>query len=119
MPPSRLSSDPNRGRGCDWDDEATLPALAAKLHLRAFEPDRTITTFPKTGKRLDWVFVSDEIEFSDYQVGDAHLSDHQPVVARLRITRGGRKQPARRRESCRVIGDISRRDVSDYHRKNR
>ena len=43
---------------CDWDDEATLPTLAEQLHLKAFEPDSTTTTFPKTGKRLDWIFVS-------------------------------------------------------------
>ena len=71
---------------CDWDDEATLPTLAEQLHLKVFEPDSTTTTFPKTGKRLDWIFVSGEIEFADYQVGEDGLSDHQPVIARLRVT---------------------------------
>ncbi len=73
---------------CDWDDEETLPTLAEQLGLRAFEPDSTTTTFPKLGKRLDWIFVSDEIEFIDYEVGDEGLSDHRPVIARLRV--GGR-----------------------------
>lgn len=70
---------------CDWDDETTLPMLAERLDLRPFEPDDTTTTFPKLGKRLDWIFVSDEIEFADYHVGASGLSDHQPVIAKLRI----------------------------------
>lgn len=71
---------------CDWDDESTLPMLAEQLGLRPFEPNDTSTTFPKLGKRLDWIFVSDGIEFVDYQVGDRGLSDHQAVMARLRIS---------------------------------
>ena len=71
---------------CDWDDEETLPTLAEQLDLKAFEPESTTTTFPKTGKRLDWIFVSGEIECVDCQVGEDGLSDHQPVIARLRIT---------------------------------
>ncbi len=71
---------------CDWGDETTLPSLAEQLGLRAFEPDDTTTTFPALGKRLDWILVSDEIEFVDYQVGEGGLSDHCAVVARLRIT---------------------------------
>ncbi len=70
---------------CDWDDELTLPTLAEQLGLRAFEPDSTTTTFPKMGKRLDWILVSDEIDFVDYEVGETGLSDHQAVIARLRI----------------------------------
>lgn len=70
---------------CDWDDEPTLATLAEKLDLRAFEPDSTTTTFPKLGKRLDWILVSDHVEFIDYQVGEKGLSDHQPVIAKLRI----------------------------------
>ena len=70
---------------CDWDDESTLPELAEQLGLRVFEPEDTTTTFPKLGKRLDWVFVSDEIEFVDYRVSDAELSDHRAVIARLRV----------------------------------
>ena len=71
---------------CDWDDESTLPMLAEQLGLRPFDPDDATTTFPKLGKRLDWIFVSDEIEFVDYQVGDGGLSDHRAVIARLRIS---------------------------------
>ena len=70
---------------CDWDDEPTLPWLAERLGLRVFEPDDTTTTFPKLGKRLDWVFISDEIEFVDYQVVGAELSDHRAVITRLRM----------------------------------
>ncbi len=70
---------------CDWDDEPTLATLTEKLDLRAFEPDSTTTTFPKLGKRLDWILISDHVEFVDYQVGEKGLSDHQPVIAKLRI----------------------------------
>jgi endonuclease/exonuclease/phosphatase family metal-dependent hydrolase len=70
---------------CDWDDEPTLATLAEKLDLRAFEHDGTTATFPKLGKRLDWILVSDHVEFIDYQVGETGLSDHQPVIAKLRI----------------------------------
>lgn len=70
---------------CAWDDEPSLPTLAEKLDLKVFEPASTASTFPSTGKRLDWIFVSGQIEFLDYQVGKQGLSDHQPVIAKLRI----------------------------------
>jgi endonuclease/exonuclease/phosphatase family metal-dependent hydrolase len=70
---------------CDWDDETTLPGLAEQLGLKVYEPEDTTTTFPKLGKRLDWIFVSEEFEFVDYQVNGAELSDHRAVVARLRV----------------------------------
>ena len=70
---------------CDWDDETTLPGLAEQLGLKVFKPEDTTTTFPKLGKRLDWIFVSDELEFVDYKVIGAELSDHRAVVARLRV----------------------------------
>ncbi len=70
---------------CDWDDEPTLPTVAEKLDLKAFEPASTTSTFPSNGKRLDWIFVSDQIEFLDYEVGKEGLSDHRPVIAKLRV----------------------------------
>jgi endonuclease/exonuclease/phosphatase family metal-dependent hydrolase len=85
-----------RGRGrplimlgdfnCDFNrEEASLRTLAAKLRLHAFEPTAEQTTFPATGERLDWILISSELEFVDYQVLPDVLSDHTALVAKIKL----------------------------------
>ena len=37
------------------------------------------------GKRIDFIFASEEIEFSNYYVSEAMLSDHRPVVGDVSV----------------------------------
>lgn len=62
-----------------------LPAAIAKR-------DRGLSSHPQASnlptyksKVLDWILVSDELEFSSYQVLETPLSDHRAVVARVRL----------------------------------
>jgi endonuclease/exonuclease/phosphatase family metal-dependent hydrolase len=72
---------------CQWSDrEATLRELADALGLRAWEPDSTaLATYPGWDKRLDWVLISEDLEFVDYRVLSEPVSDHRAVVADLRF----------------------------------
>ena len=70
---------------CDWDDESTLPDVAEGLGLHAYAPEEETVTFPKLGKRLDWILVSDELEFVDCDVLSEPISDHRAVTATLRL----------------------------------
>jgi endonuclease/exonuclease/phosphatase family metal-dependent hydrolase len=85
-----------RGRGrplillgdfnCDFNGkEASLRTLAAELELHAFEPAAAQATFPATGERLDWILISHELEFVDYQVLGDVLSDHAALVAQIKF----------------------------------
>lgn len=72
----------------EWDAEPTLRKLAGDLGLRAHRPEsRELATFPAFGSRLDWILVSDELEFVDYRVLPDPVSDHLGVVAELRLRR--------------------------------
>jgi hypothetical protein len=40
-------------------------------------------TYPSSGRRLDWILISDQFVFSDYKVLSNVLSDHVGVVAEI------------------------------------
>lgn len=73
----------------DWRrSNSVVRKLADELGLHPFQPDDpTLVTFPKLGKRLDWILVSPEIEFQSYRVVETVVSDHLGVVSDLRINR--------------------------------
>jgi endonuclease/exonuclease/phosphatase family metal-dependent hydrolase len=61
--------------------------LVGKLGLTAYQPeDRTMTTFPALGERLDWILISPGVEFSSYEVIGTRVSDHFGIVARLTLS---------------------------------
>ena len=72
---------------CQWGDrEDTLRGLAEALGLRAYQPDSAaLATYPGWGKRLDWVLISPDLEFTNYRVLPEVVSDHRAVVADLRL----------------------------------
>jgi len=72
---------------CEWKDKkSTLGTLMNTLNLKAYRPEaKDMKTFPKTGKRLDWILISEELEFSTYNVFEDTMSDHLGVVSDLRI----------------------------------
>ncbi len=58
--------------------------IADQLGLSAYQPAATgQETFPYNDKRLDWILISDELEFRSYQVVSDTLSDHRGVAAEL------------------------------------
>ncbi len=70
----------------EWADEATLQTLADGLDLVAWRPEASdLGSFRFNGKRLDWILASPRLAFVDYRVLDDTVSDHQPVVAELRL----------------------------------
>ena len=63
-----------------------MKAIAKNGKLKVFEPYSTELGTYKNGKhRLDWILVSEELNFVSYEVSKAQLSDHQPVSATLEL----------------------------------
>ncbi len=63
--------------------------LIRRLGLRSHQPYHKAPTFPavRPWRRLDWVLLSRELEFSGYQTLDTVVSDHLAVVADIRPAR--------------------------------
>ena len=73
---------------CCWQQEpSSLRLFNDMLGLRAFRPERAVPTFPvkRPRRRLDWILVSDELDFNDYHTLKTPLSDHLGVVADLSL----------------------------------
>jgi endonuclease/exonuclease/phosphatase family metal-dependent hydrolase len=71
----------------DWDDEnSALKAIVSKGKLKVYKPEATdLGTYKSGSQRLDWILVSNDLHFVDYDVPQVSLSDHQPVRATLRL----------------------------------
>ena len=69
----------------DWEaKESSLKSLAEQLNLSAFKPlAEGLSTYGKKGARLDWILISDHLEFSDYSVLPEVMSDHFAVAAEI------------------------------------
>jgi endonuclease/exonuclease/phosphatase family metal-dependent hydrolase len=82
--PLILMGDFNTG----WQrPDSALRLIAGELGLRAYRPEaEDLVSFPRRGRRLDWILVSMELEFLDYRVLDAKVSDHRPVLADLGLS---------------------------------
>ena len=68
----------------EWTDkDSAVYELIEELNLKAFQPDAdNLGTYKKTsGKRLDWILISQDLEFADYSVAPEKISDHLAVVA--------------------------------------
>lgn len=68
-------------RVCEMADGRTLAELE-KRGLRDADPSRKATKGPFT---LDHIFVSKGIEVASFEVIKTNLSDHKPIVAKLRM----------------------------------
>lgn len=57
------------------------------LDVRPYRPELLEPTFPAAApaRRIDWVLISDDLEFTGYRTLDARLSDHLGVVADIRL----------------------------------
>jgi endonuclease/exonuclease/phosphatase family metal-dependent hydrolase len=69
----------------DWSPEdSTVRLIANELDVNAYSPGiEGLETFPLNGKRLDWILLSGELEFSSYRIVSEVLSDHRGVVAEV------------------------------------
>ncbi len=72
---------------CQWTDkEASLRSLVEATGLQPYRPEAEgLVTYEGWNKRLDWILISPELEFVDYQVLPDVVSDHRAVVADLRV----------------------------------
>ena len=72
---------------CEWiSKEQTLRVLMEDLNLRAYRPGaKNMITFPKSSKRLDWILVSPEFDFITYDIISDTISDHQGVIAEVKL----------------------------------
>jgi endonuclease/exonuclease/phosphatase family metal-dependent hydrolase len=76
----------------DWfADEQVVRALAEESGLHVYRPEaKDLGTYNSSGRRLDWILISEELEFTNYRVLPDLLSDHLAVVATIEL-----KQPDR------------------------
>jgi len=72
---------------CDWQSEhSALRIIARECCLSGFDPhNNALETFRPRGNRLDWILVSREFEFVEHRVLSDPVSDHRPVIARIRL----------------------------------
>lgn len=87
--PLVLMGDLNSG----WDDDTShVRMLADELNLHAYYPEHAgLGTYKKpTGKRLDWVLISRDLEFREYRVLPDIVADHFAVYAEISHS-GGQK----------------------------
>lgn len=69
----------------DWSvEDSPVRELTTKLKLRAFNPEGTGLGSYKGSQRLDWILISDRLEFADYRVLPNVVSDHLAVQAKIR-----------------------------------
>ena len=78
----------------DWaTDDSALKAIVANGNLKVYQPEATELGTYKNGKhRLDWILISKDLEFVRYEVSQIVLSDHQPVLATIRLLEHSRQE---------------------------
>jgi endonuclease/exonuclease/phosphatase family metal-dependent hydrolase len=70
----------------EYEEQALLHQLSSTLNLHTWLPDEDeLVTYPKLGRRLDWVLVSQAFEFNGHQVLKDSLSDHQAVIVDITL----------------------------------
>lgn len=78
--PLVIMGDFNEG----WSEGSSVQRIAQQLGLHTPEPENSDwITFPKLGRRIDWVLASEHLEFRSLETLDAPLSDHLALVAEL------------------------------------
>lgn len=68
-------------------EDSVVKRLAENTKMKAYQPGaRHLQTYLMKGTRLDWILISGELDFLDYAVLPAVVSDHQAVTATLTFT---------------------------------
>ncbi len=69
----------------EWLAEASvIKELATNSRFYAYEPETSYYNTYKN-KRLDWILITKDLEFADYNVLSETLSDHDMVIAEIRF----------------------------------
>ena len=71
----------------DWfAEEQVVQALAASNGLHVFMPEaRDLGTYRSSDRRLDWILISNDLEFVSHEVLTDVLSDHNAIIATIRV----------------------------------
>lgn len=72
---------------CQWKQGSAVCTLADRLELQAWSPEsKDLSTYPANDprRRLDWILISPELEFTSYTVWPDVVSDHRGLTAALR-----------------------------------
>lgn len=66
-----------------WGEPGSVVrGIAEDLSLEAFRPGaQGLATYPRTGQRIDWILISEDLAFADYRMVAERVSDHLAVVA--------------------------------------
>ena len=70
---------------CGYNEKSAVKLIADELNLKVWKPESSElgTHFPGN-RRLDWVMISEELDFIEYKVIKDKLSDHNAVKAVIR-----------------------------------
>lgn len=64
--------------------DSSVKKMCNLLKLKAFMPeDENLSSFPFSGKRIDWILISDQMKFVDYRILQDKISDHLGVVSEI------------------------------------
>jgi endonuclease/exonuclease/phosphatase family metal-dependent hydrolase len=71
----------------DWQqDGSVLKQIAEQAGLVAWQPEsEDLGTYNGGDKRLDWILISQDLEFESYEVAAQEVSDHRAVVADIAL----------------------------------
>ena len=76
----------------EWlGEEKIIQKFAKHGRYRAYQPESD-TLHSYSDRRLDWALITNDLDFVNYHVADAALSDHKPIV--VQIKRYGNKDIA-------------------------
>ena len=68
-----------------WEEGSPVRTLARRLRLKAYKPEeKGHITFPTLKTRLDWVLISEDLEFVSHEILPDVVSDHLAAVAVVR-----------------------------------
>ncbi len=72
----------------EWfSSRSVVKRLAEEGSLKVYQPQADhLSTYNSRGSRLDWILISNELEFVSYEVLQDTLSDHLAVVAEVQLS---------------------------------
>jgi endonuclease/exonuclease/phosphatase family metal-dependent hydrolase len=72
----------------DWfSDVSVVKALAERARFKVYKPGAdNMYTYVSKERRLDWILISNELDFVSYRVLPDIISDHFAVVAEVKYS---------------------------------
>lgn len=73
----------------DWfSDASVVKYLAERAGFKVYKPtEKNMQTYVSKERRLDWILISNELEYVSYHVLPNIISDHFAVVAEVKLSR--------------------------------